>query len=73
MDRISHVDYSPKTGPLLFAGRVGHACRVCPPVWVGFHDGRHQLDQPGVIPAENVLHVPEINNVRQVRAIPYHE
>lgn len=26
----------------------------------------------GVIPAENVLHVPEINNTRLVKAIPYH-
>ena len=27
----------------------------------------------GVIPAENILHVPEINNIRLIKAVPHHE
>ena len=27
----------------------------------------------GVIPAENILHVPELNDIRLIKAIPYHE
>ena len=27
----------------------------------------------GVIPTENILHIPELNNMRLIKAIPYHE
>ena len=27
----------------------------------------------GVIPAENILHVPELNDIRLIKAVPYHE
>ncbi len=26
----------------------------------------------GVIPSENILHVPELNDIRLIKAIPYH-
>lgn len=27
----------------------------------------------GIIPAENILHVPELNDIRLIKAVPYHE
>lgn len=27
----------------------------------------------GIVPAENVLTVPELNNIRLIKAVPYHE
>ncbi len=27
----------------------------------------------GVIPVENILHVPELNDIRLIKAVPYHE
>ena len=27
----------------------------------------------GVIPKENILHVPELNDIRLIKAVPYHE
>ena len=27
----------------------------------------------GIIPAENILHIPELNDIRLIKAVPYHE
>lgn len=27
----------------------------------------------GIIPSENILHIPELNDLRLIKAVPYHE